>query len=258
MSLATSVNPDIDGVLKVAVVGEFQIGKSTLINCILKQNKAETGQRGGGISTTHKNSSYSLLGRFEIIDTPGFNAGDSDDETAEQAIKEAEVVLVVKSRKQLDDTYRTIIRRIKEKRALFLFNCSNPECWSPDDDNNSEICEIIGHQLKNEALDKPFVPINGKIVTPVNILWASFGLNLTDEDDSKKISRYLRNEEICESRDDTVLRQAAFSKSGFAEIQDYIENLPLNLLLHALQNSDKLASDFADTFCDKFFELVSR
>jgi GTPase Era involved in 16S rRNA processing len=51
--------------LSDAVVGNFQLGKSTLVNCLLGRNAAETGK---GKSTTHRNASFPF-GLCEIIDT---------------------------------------------------------------------------------------------------------------------------------------------------------------------------------------------
>lgn len=85
--------------LKVAIAGDFQDGKSTLINALCGCNCAETGF---GLATTQETHSYPLPGTSVIlIDTPGFNATrEGDAEQARRGIEQADACLYMLSGRQ--------------------------------------------------------------------------------------------------------------------------------------------------------------
>ena len=84
--------------IKVAVAGDFQDGKSTLINAMCGCNRAETGF---GIATTKEVREYLLTGTgITLIDTPGFNADDDDNAQACVGIEQADACFYMLSNTQ--------------------------------------------------------------------------------------------------------------------------------------------------------------
>lgn len=84
--------------IRVAIAGDFQDGKSTLINALCGCNCAETGY---GLATTQEPREYPMPGTgIILIDTPGFNANDNDDEQARQGIEQADACLYMLSSRQ--------------------------------------------------------------------------------------------------------------------------------------------------------------
>lgn len=85
--------------IKVAIAGEFQDGKSTLINALCGCNCAETGY---GVATTQEPREYPLHGAEVIlVDTPGFNSvREGDSEQACRGISGADACLYMLSEKQ--------------------------------------------------------------------------------------------------------------------------------------------------------------
>ena len=137
----------------VAIVGGFQIGKSTLVNCLLDDRYAPTGK---GLRTTADStlfrygeaeevwlfhgtnpdgerlarrqdvfdpsrevgpddwfriSAYKpLLQYIDVVDTPGYNAQDTDDKSASVAIKASSVVVIVQEAKASLRSWRNAAR----------------------------------------------------------------------------------------------------------------------------------------------------
>lgn len=87
--------------IRVAIAGDFQDGKSTLINALCKSS-AETGH---GIATTQEAREYHIPGTgIILIDTPGFNSvREGDDEQACLGIEQADACLYMLSSQQFTD-----------------------------------------------------------------------------------------------------------------------------------------------------------
>ncbi len=228
----------------VAIVGGFQIGKSTLVNCLLDDRYAPTGK---GLRTTAASTLFCygeaeeawlfhgdnqqgerlsrrqdvfdpsrevgpddwfrisawkpILQHVDIVDTPGYNAQDADDKSASAAIAASSVVVIVQAGKTMDDLCRGIVREacVPGKRCVFLLNCTNTECWSPDDPQNIAICEAIEAELKSMGVLGSFLPIGERLVHPVNALWAWYAtgqaaraLESANEDVRKDAERMVR------------------------------------------------------------------
>ena len=88
--------------IKVARAGDFQDGKSTLINALCGRDCADTGY---GMATTQELHEYSLPGTgITLIDTPGFNATrEGDARQACQGIEHADACLFMLSTQQFTD-----------------------------------------------------------------------------------------------------------------------------------------------------------
>lgn len=85
--------------IRVAIAGDFQDGKSTLINALCGCDCAETGH---GIATTQEAREYPIPGTgIILIDTPGFNSiREGDAEQACLGIEQADACLYMLSSQQ--------------------------------------------------------------------------------------------------------------------------------------------------------------
>ena len=264
----------------VAIVGGFQIGKSTLVNCLLDDRYAPTGK---GLRTTaastlfrygeseeawlfHGNnpdggrlarrqdvfdpsrvvgpddwfriSAYKPLLQFiDVVDTPGYNAHDGDDKSASAAIAASSVVVIVQEAKAMGDVCRKIVREacVPGKCCLFLLNCTNPECWSPDDPQNAEIGSAIEAELASMGVADFFLRVGERLVHPVNALWAWYATgqlsrNLDSPDervrrDAERVEKRIR----CYAKDelgiDDPSPSAIMARCGFPALRQKLAEL---------------------------------
>lgn len=241
-------------VLTISIVGNFGGGKSSLVNALLGRNEAKMGR---GLSTTHENVIYSLSPAVFIIDTPGFDANGEDDGTAASAIDKSNVVIYVHESKSLGETCADVFKRVRErgKQMIFLLNCRNFEKWSPEE--NGDIVETIEAEMENKGLKSLMIPLDGHFVIPLNILWARFGLGLIDSvsqgdtRDFRKIRSYAEDDLGISAVDDD-LRNEMLVRSGFIPVRDFLRNLPLELLKHAVANPEHEIDRIVDRFALEF------
>jgi hypothetical protein len=194
---------------KVAVVGVFQNGKSTLVNCLLDGFVAPTGI---GLPTTHLPTTYSYgefnsavltrpdgsakrirleeffeyyqqgrLGEFaaatvtcwrpilrdiDLIDTPGFDADNSDTARALAGIDAADLAVFVCTNKGLGDVERCALQKIDGagKPHCVVVNCNDWQQPDPGGELNGKILsEILGEYSRKE-----WKPID---IWPCNLAW---------------------------------------------------------------------------------------
>ena len=236
--------------LEVAIIGDFQIGKSTFVNCLVGRNIAEIGK---GKSTTHDLKSYQIGNGVSIIDTPGFNApgnrGDKDEQLAREAIDHAfAVIFYVKE--TMGDLSKSIIDEAirKGKRCVIVFNCVNREKWSPNE--NNDITTTIAADLASTGRSDSVIRIDGALVHPINALWAQFGLGLLDDTkEIKKISNYAFDD--LGLIQNIKLKDEMLRLSNFKAVQRYIQNLPLEALSDFLRDKNQLFKRIADRFSEE-------
>ncbi len=235
----------------IAVVGGFQRGKSTLVNALLGRDVAEMGQ---GLSTTHENREYPLSSSVAVIDTPGFNANEDDDGTAAAAIDKADVVVYVHESKALGEACTGIFTRTRElgKRIICLLNCCNVDKWSPTE--NDDIVSTIEAELEARGM-LPFVlSVSGRMVFPLNVLWARFGLGMGVDPRDVKMIRMAAEDDFGLSAGnipDDVFRAEMLQRSGFLPVRNFLTNLPLELLKDVATYPDREIDRVVNRFAEQ-------
>ncbi len=244
----------------VAIVGEFQIGKSTIVNCLLESCKAVTGV---GLRTTAKNQRYELTPLVDLIDTPGFGAFEADDATASSAIKDAFAFVFVMEAKMLGEKIKKVIipKMFKTgRRCVFVYNCNNPENWDPCDENNADICQEIDADLKNLGHSDLCMPVDGHSILKINALWACYGLGLLqqqakskngkEEDLAKKSIRKI--EKFIERELDDIspdrYQEEMLYRSNITVLRNFLEGMPMEVLKSFVQNTSREIKRISDRF----------
>jgi len=241
--------------IRVAVIGNFQIGKSSLVNCLLAETLAETGE--GFFPTTDTVAEYDFASGVRLVDTPGFN--DSRPELAplsEEEIRKADAVVFIQTDKTLDSRKINLFRMIGGKPIVVLFNCwhttRGQTGWIPEDPVNLDVCIKIRCQLATEGMESSIFAIGGKLVVPVNVLWAQFGLGQPLYGDQ-------REEDIVGFARRTLgldlplpaLRAEMLKRSGFLPVRDFLKNLPLELLKHAAAHPEREIDRIVNRFAEE-------
>lgn len=139
--------------LRVAIVGHFQVGKSTLVNCLLRNISAQCGDTIR--PTTAKYHVFDLPNKYlQIIDTPGVNAEDKHTKEMQCGLDEADaVILVVKSTAALSEPLREVVREIAQKHLpiIVVVNSWDDRSWFDGDPTKvkKELINIIKSQVED-------------------------------------------------------------------------------------------------------------
>lgn len=201
--------------INIGIVGSFQNGKSTLVNCLLGLNIAPTG--GFGLKVTTYKTIYTygketrvtyfdnkgtiikshnlnsildikcpeetdslcvecpsvILRNINLIDTPGFNANDEDDRTAQNSIFDFDIALILVKNKSLSTVEKDILCALNKAVVPFflVINCMDEgdDLWDPKSEQNSRIAESIISDLSLTNL-RP-ISVLGKSYLCVNAVW---------------------------------------------------------------------------------------
>jgi small GTP-binding protein len=108
--------------IKIMFFGAYNAGKSTLINSILKEDKAKIGD----IPTTDTVDTY-LWNDYKLLDTPGINAPIEHEAISKEQLEKSDLVVFVirKDDEDASSTYREIFDLLKKEKDIFLvFNYS--------------------------------------------------------------------------------------------------------------------------------------
>ena len=248
MSRAVSKNE-----LRVVVIGDFQIGKSSLVNC-LADARAEIGK--GYFPTTDTATEYSLAPGIVLVDTPGYDDANRErTKISDAEIEKADVLLFVKTEEILHEHDVAILRKGQRKPVIVLFNCTDITLgkygWILDLPENFNTCEAICKELDVSGLSSACLSIGGRLVTPINVLWAQFGLGLPiSEKKNDDILKFAR-ENLRKTGDEPSLRAELLQKSGFLPVWDFLKNLPLELLKHVVSNPQREIDRIVDRFSEE-------
>jgi len=126
--------------LKLAIIGKPNVGKSSLLNCLLKEKRA--------IVTDIPGTTRDIIEEFisldgipvKITDTAGIRETEDEVEKigvekSREKIDEADlVVLMLDSSRPLEDEDREIIKKVKDKKYVVLMNKNDLEKKISDDD----------------------------------------------------------------------------------------------------------------------------
>ena len=143
-----------DGV-KTAIIGKPNAGKSSLLNCILNEERAIVTEIEGTTRDTLEES-INLNGVFlNLIDTAGIR--DSEDVVEQIGVNKAKelaeksdlVIFVADASKELDENDKEIINLIKDKQAIVLLN-------------KSDLGTIINEKNVSEFDNKPVITFSAK------------------------------------------------------------------------------------------------
>lgn len=203
------------GKINIGILGEFQNGKSTLVNCLLGRNVALTGGLGHNVTSVNTkyvygdvstakffqangeaikefliDSSYqyicpkgttskilslrsNVLKQFNLIDTPGFNANDCDEQVAKDSLKDIDVAILLVTNKSLSSLEKDIARLLSSKSIPFfiIMNCmdSGLGLWNPDSEQNIIIEANILADLDSYNLSP--ISFGGHRLWRCNLLW---------------------------------------------------------------------------------------
>ena len=241
------------GAIRLAVIGDFQLGKSSLVNCLLAKAQTKTGR--GYRPTTDAVTEYPLAPGVLIVDTPGF-----DDKCrertllSEESIRSVDAVLFIKMETGLKDHDERILRLVDRKPLIVVFNCWNrtqESRWKPNLPENVETCEIIQRDIERLGMADSVLHIGEKPVFPINVLWAQFGLGqpISEEqwDDIVKFA----NTKLGLDMEESVLRAEMLQRSGFLPVRDFLKNLPLEILKHVAANPQHEIERVVDRFAEE-------
>ena len=264
----------------ITIAGRFQQGKSTLVNCLLGEKFAETGN---GLRTTACCTMYKygekkekflltgdgkklpppeekknyhpedrmvvtlphpLLKNVTIIDSPGADASKEDDLSAINAIQQSDAVLLLLAESALKEADRTILQECRKngKKLIVLFNCKNQLKWHPEE--NKFICETIEAQLINSGFHDVILPIAGKKVFPCNLLWAWNGI--TGKVDKKTKGLY----------DELDTPERCLEASGFKEIRNAVDQIYRTVIWHILTHLDQEVDCLITRFENKMNKII--
>ena len=252
-----------DQKIEIAVIGRFQIGKSSLINCLLGRSAAKVGN--GWKSETPTCVTYMLPEDILLNDTPGFDDKEARDKDAEEAIKRADCIVFVKdNNRSPDEVDLNWVHKIKCLRkfcpCLFVVNCvegdrNRVRHWNPRSDFNAQFCEDIQKEFITKNGFDMFVKIGGQFVLSVNVCWALYGLGLLeDEEKVEDVEDWLRHAGVQE----VDFKNEAFVRSNFNILRGFVESIRLELLTHFLQRKDQVIGRLADSFCVEFEKRLKR
>lgn len=131
--------------VRLALVGRYNSGKSTIVNALLGERAAETGDA----PTTRSAQVYTVKG-YEILDLPGTEARAEEAEKARQAMESAHVILyVVASTTGMDqESMWQDLKGIAELGTPFLIVVNDKQPHRDDAAENTFRTTILNHFLE--------------------------------------------------------------------------------------------------------------
>lgn len=216
--------------LNIGIVGGFQNGKSTFVNCMLDDLVARTGGEGvrvtsvnvkymygdiqhvdyisdgniissvtlhdfietkefpSDINEVHVNLWKPILRYVNIVDTPGFNANDTDTAMALDSLKGLDAAILVVNNKALSVTETEIMHHLSVHGIPFyiIMNCmdNGGDSWNPQSTFNEEKEQVIDAAVKNRQF-RPQM-IENKSIIRANFQWFWYASEQYLQDDDEK------------------------------------------------------------------------
>lgn len=160
--------------IKTAIIGQPNAGKSSLLNAILKEDRAIVSEYAGTTRDTIEEFITIKDIPLKIIDTAGIRDTDNVIEKigVEKALKIAEgadlVIAIIDNSKELDNEDIKILDIIKEKNAIIVLNKIDKE--DKKSENREEILKINKPVVKISAVTKDGIEdLYNEIVKMFNI-----------------------------------------------------------------------------------------
>ena len=149
-----------DGI-KTAIIGKPNVGKSSLLNALLKKDKAIVTDIAGTTRDLIEDSVELENITLHLIDTAGIR--ESEDtvekigiERSLKALEEAELILfVIDASHPLDDEDKRLIELVKDKDVIYIYNKTDIDCLYEGikiSAQNGDIKELVDHL--NSRYDK--------------------------------------------------------------------------------------------------------
>ena len=186
-----------DGV-NVAIVGRPNAGKSSLLNAILKEDRAIVTNIEGTTRDTIEEYVTIKGILFKLIDTAGIRKADNEIEKigidkSRKALNEADLVIaILDSTKKLTDEDKEIIEFIKDKNAIILLNKSDLE-------NN-----LLKEEKIIKDSNKKIIEISALEKTGIEELYNSmvelFRINEINPESTSIITNVRHKEAICSAQ----------------------------------------------------------
>ncbi len=136
--------------IKTAIIGKPNVGKSSLLNALLEEEKAIVTDIEGTTRDIVEGSIHLQGITLHLIDTAGLRASDDKIEQigiakTKQMIEEAQLILLVlDAQRELDDADRALIESTADKQRLIVYNKS--DLISRKDDNQIYI-SAMHHEI---------------------------------------------------------------------------------------------------------------
>jgi 50S ribosome-binding GTPase len=138
------------GPVRLALFGQYNAGKSTLVNALLGERRAPTGDA----PTTRTAGGYDWRG-FHVVDLPGSNARLAEQEEARRALEHAHAVLyVVSAMTGLDyETFWDDLGQLRQAVAPFLL-VVNDKQPHPSDESRRAFREQLEDNFRRRRAEK--------------------------------------------------------------------------------------------------------
>ncbi len=240
--------------LTVPIVGDFQIGKSTLVNCLLEDNVALMGKK--RLATTKESETYPLNDVVAVCDTPGTDDPEPGiaDKT-EKAVSTAEAIVFVVSGR-IRKTFHEWLAKTPRIPCVVLYNCMDEDFWNPQCGDIADICaDIEREELAPNGNLARCIVVQGHYVWPVNILWGLFGLGLLDDEKAVENVRCNLPDGLginVKAMTETDWRNKMWELSGIEPFKNVLLNLPLELLKHVAAHPDQEIDRIVNCFDAEF------
>jgi len=236
--------------LSIALVGQYNAGKSTLVNALFGTKKAVTGD-----GPTTKVRQFYDWRDYKIVDLPGGDARINEQIEARQAIEDAQIVLyVVSSRSGLDrDTFWSDLSELQKKHVPFfvVINDKQPHQSSEEEENYKR---TILENFQKKAASK----IDNKSISN-----AAHWINAKRAEQGRTENKNILTEKSGIIEFENIILDELYKKDSFlkniSQLRDYLDALKdlYDSSSKDLKSIDSAAISFLIERCDATQEKLS-